>query len=290
MNSSAFLWPVVVVAALVVISAVFTVDERERALVLQFGEVVTVKEDPGLAFKIPLIQEVVKYDKRILALETQSLEVTPADDRRLVVDAFARWRIQDVVKFRRAVGASGIDGATSRLQRIINAEMRAVLGSVDSGTVLSADRVALMNQIRDKARVQALSLGVEIVDVRIKRADLPEQNLSATFARMRAEREREAADEIARGKEAAQRVRALADRTVVETVSIAQKEADIIRGEADANRNAIFAEAFGKDPEFFAFYRSLNAYEASLQGSNTTLVLSPDSEFFDYLKTDRLGE
>ncbi|EBA03912.1 MAG: protease modulator HflC [Paracoccaceae bacterium] len=290
MNRSAFLLPVVVVAALVVISAVFTVDERERALVLQFGEVVTVKEDPGLAFKIPLIQEVVKYDKRILALETQSLEVTPADDRRLVVDAFARWRIQDVVKFRRAVGASGIDGATSRLQRIINAEMRAVLGSVDSGTVLSADRVALMNQIRDKARVQALSLGVEIVDVRIKRADLPEQNLSATFARMRAEREREAADEIARGKEAAQRVRALADRTVVETVSIAQKEADIIRGEADANRNAIFAEAFGKDPEFFAFYRSLNAYEASLQGSNTTLVLSPDSEFFDYLKTDRLGE
>ena len=290
MNRSAFLLPVVVVAALVVISAVFTVDERERALVLQFGEVVTVKEDPGLAFKIPLIQEVVKYDKRILALETQSLEVTPADDRRLVVDAFARWRIQDVVKFRRAVGASGIDGATSRLQRIINAEMRAVLGSVDSGTVLSADRVALMNQIRDKARIQALSLGVEIVDVRIKRADLPEQNLSATFARMRAEREREAADEIARGKEAAQRVRALADRTVVETVSIAQKEADIIRGEADANRNAIFAEAFGKDPEFFAFYRSLNAYEASLQGSNTTLVLSPDSEFFDYLKTDRLGE
>ena len=290
MNRSAFLLPVVVVAALVVISAVFTVDERERALVLQFGEVVTVKEDPGLAFKIPLIQEVVKYDKRILALETQSLEVTPADDRRLVVDAFARWRIQDVVKFRRAVGASGIDGATSRLQRIINAEMRAVLGSVDSGTVLSADRVALMNQIRDKARVQALSLGVEIVDVRIKRADLPEQNLSATFARMRAEREREAADEIARGKEAAQRVRALADRTVVETVSIAQKEADIIRGEADANRNANFAEAFGKDPEFFVFYRSLNAYEASLQGSNTTLVLSPDSEFFDYLKTDRLGE
>jgi len=290
MNRSAFLLPVVVVAVLVAISSVFTVDEREKALVLQFGEVVKVKEDPGLAFKIPLIQEVVKYDKRILPLDTQSLEVTPADDRRLVVDAFARWRIQDVVKFRRAVGVSGIEGASSRIQRILNAEMRAALGGVDSGAVLSADRVALMNLIRDKARVQALDLGVEIVDVRIKRADLPEQNLSATFARMRAEREREAADEIARGKEAAQRVRALADRTVVETVSVAQKQADIIRGEADANRNAIFAEAFGQDPEFFAFYRSLNAYETSLKGSNTTLVLSPDSEFFDYLKTDRLGE
>lgn len=290
MNRSAFLLPVVVVAILVLVSSVFTVDEREKALVLQFGEVKSVKEDPGLAFKIPLIQEVVKYDKRILPLDTQSLEVTPADDRRLVVDAFARWRIADVVKFRRAVGASGVEGAASRIQRILNAEMRAALGSVDSGTVLSADRVALMNLIRDKARAQALDLGVDIVDVRIKRADLPEQNLEATFERMRAEREREAADEIARGKEAAQRVRALADRTVVETVSIAQKQADIIRGEADAKRNAIFADAYGQDPEFFAFYRSLTAYETALKGDNSTLVISPDSEFFDYLKTDRPGE
>jgi len=144
-----------------------------------------------------------------------------------------------------------------------------------------------MNQIRDGARSEASALGVEVVDVRIKRADLPEQNLEATFARMRAEREREAEDERARGREAAQRVRALADRTVVETTSEAQKQAEIIRGEADARRNAIFADAFGRDPEFFAFYRSLSAYEKSLKGENSTLVISPDSEFFDYLQSDQ---
>ena len=208
------------------------------------------------------------------------------DDRRLVVDAFARWRISDAKQFRRAVGASGINGARSRLERILNAQLRGVLGGVTSGAVLSADRVALMNKIRDLSRTEASGLGVEIIDVRIKRADLPAQNLTATFERMRAEREREAADEIARGNEAAQRVRAQADRTVVETVSEAQKNSDIIRGEADAARNAIFADAFGRDPEFFAFYRSLAAYEKSLKGSNSTLVISPDSEFFDFLKSD----
>ncbi len=284
MRKTAYILPVAAVVIAAGLSSVFTVDEREKALVLQFGEVVSVKEDPGLAFKIPLIQEVVKYDDRILPLDTQPLEVTPADDRRLVVDAFARWRIVDPVKFRRAVGIGGVAQARPRLERILNAEVREVLGSVDSGAVLSADRVALMNKIRNQARARAQTLGVEIVDVRIKRADLPQQNLAATFERMRAEREREAADEIARGNEAAQRVRAQADRTVVETVSAAQKQADIVRGEADAKRNAIFAEAFGRDQEFFAFYRSLTAYEKSLKSSNTSLVISPDSEFFDYLK------
>jgi membrane protease subunit HflC len=276
-----------VVAVAAFFSSLYIVDEREKALVLQFGEVKRVRTEPGIGFKIPLIQEIVKYDDRILPLDTQPLEVTPADDRRLVVDAFARWRIADPVRFRRAVGAGGIATARPRLERILNAELREVLGSVNSGAILSADRVSLMNRIRDQSRAQALALGVEIVDVRIKRADLPEQNLAATFERMRAERQREAADEIARGNEAAQRVRALADRTVVETVSIAQRDSDIIRGEADARRNAIFAEAFGRDPEFFAFYRSMAAYEKALKQSNTTLVISPDSEFFDYLKTDQ---
>jgi membrane protease subunit HflC len=276
-----------VVAVAAFFSSIYIVDEREKALVLQFGEVKQVRNEPGIGFKIPLIQEIVKYDDRILPLDTQPLEVTPADDRRLVVDAFARWRIADPVRFRRAVGAGGIATARPRLERILNAELREVLGSVNSGAILSADRVSLMNRIRDQSRAQALALGVEIVDVRIKRADLPEQNLAATFERMRAERQREAADEIARGNEAAQRVRALADRTVVETVSIAQRDSDIIRGEADARRNAIFAEAFGRDPEFFAFYRSMAAYEKALKQSNTTLVISPDSEFFDYLKTDQ---
>ena len=278
--------PIVAVILVVLGSAVYIVDEREKALRLWFGEVTAEIKDPGLYFKVPLFHEIVKYDDRILALDTQPLEVTPADDRRLVVDAFARWRISDAKQFRRAVGASGINGARSRLERILNAQLRGVLGGVTSGAVLSADRVALMNKIRDLSRTEASGLGVEIIDVRIKRADLPAQNLTATFERMRAEREREAADEIARGNEAAQRVRAQADRTVVETVSEAQKNSDIIRGEADAARNAIFANAFGRDPEFFAFYRSLAAYEKSLKGSNSTLVISPDSEFFDFLKSD----
>lgn len=280
-------WILIALAVVVVgvLSSVYIVDERQKALRLWFGEVTAVIDKPGLYFKVPLLHEIVKYDDRILPLETDAMEVTPADDRRLIVDAFGRWRISDPVQFRKAVGASSISGARPRLRRILSAELREVLGSVDSGTILSADRVALMNRIRDKARERARSLGVEIIDVRIRRADLPDQNLAATFERMRAERQREAADEIARGKEAAQKVRAQADRTQVEIVSKAQKEADIVRGEADAKRNAIFAEAFGRDPEFFAFYRSLSAYEGALDGKNSTMVISPDSEFFSYLKS-----
>ncbi len=264
------------------LSSAFVVDEREKALVLQFGRVERVIEEPGLAFRIPFMQEVVTYDDRILSLDTSPLEVTPADDRRLVVDAFARYRISDVRKFRQAVGPGGIASAKTRLERILNASLRAVLGSVNSGDILSEDRIALMARIRDAARSESLNLGLEVIDVRIKRADLPDQNLAATFERMNAEREREAADERARGKEAAQRVRATADRTALETVSEAQRDADIVRGEADAQRIAIFAEAYGRDPEFFEFYRSLSAYEAALTGDTSTLVISPDSEFFDY--------
>ncbi len=288
MTRAAYVIPVLAVIGFGLLSAVFIVDEREKALVLQFGQVLSVKEDPGLSFRIPIVQEIVRYDDRILPLDTQPLEVTPLDDRRLVVDAFARWRIKDSVQFRRAVGTSGVGGAEPRLERILNAQLREVLGSVTSGTVLSADRAALMNLIRDGARGEAGALGVEIVDVRIKRADLPEQNLAATFERMRAERQREAADEIARGKEAAQKVRAQADRTVVELTSEARKQSEIIRGEADALRNSIFADAFGRNPEFFAFYRSLSAYEKSLRGENSTLVIAPDSEFFEYLKSDTI--
>ncbi len=286
MRRTQILIGVVVVAVLIALNSFYIVDEREKALRLWFGEVTLEITEPGLYFKVPVVHEIAKYDDRILPLDTQPLEVTPADDRRLVVDAFARWRISDATQFRRAVGASGITGAKQRLERILNAELRQVLGQVDSGAVLSVDRAAMMNKIRDQSRDEAAALGVEVIDVRIKRADLPEQNLAATFERMRAERQREAADEIARGNEAAQRVRAQADRTVVETTSEAQKQAEIVRGEADARRNAIFAEAFGRDPEFFAFYRSLRAYEESLKGNNSTLVITPDSEFFDYLKSD----
>ena len=270
-----YLIPIVVVAVMGVLSAIFIVDEREKALVLQFGRVVSVKEEPGLNFKIPLIQEVVRYDDRILSRDIDPLEITPLDDRRLVVDAFARYRIVDVNQFRQAVGVGGIQTAENRLDSILRAETREVLGSVSSNDILSSDRAALMMRIRNAAVAEARALGIEIIDVRLKRTDLPAENLDATFERMRAEREREATDERARGNEAAQRVRAQADRTVVELTSDAQRQAEIIRGEADARRNAIFAEAFGKDPEFFEFYRSLTAYNRALQGENSSMVLSP---------------
>tara|TARA_X000001036_G_scaffold155962_1_gene148216 strand:- start:30 stop:896 length:867 start_codon:yes stop_codon:yes gene_type:complete len=282
-----FLRIISVAVALIVFfaySSVFVVDERQKALVLQFGQVKDVKENPGLAFKLPFIQQVVKYDDRILSLDTMPLEVTPLDDRRLVVDAFARYRIVNVVQFRQAVGTGGIITAESRLERILNAALREVLGSVTSNAVLSTDRIELMTRITDSAKIESKGLGIEIVDVRIKKAELPNQNLAATFRRMQAERERMAADERARGQEAAQIVRAEADRKAVETVSEAKKAAEIIRGTADALTTKIFADAFGRDPEFYAFTRSLIAYEKSMTGSNTTMVISPNSEFFDYIK------
>ena len=282
-----FISVALIAIVVVIMSSIFIVDERNKALVLQFGRVVAVKEDPGLAFKLPLIQEVVYYDDRILSRDVDPIEVTPSDDRRLVVDAFARYRIADVNRFREAVGTGGVLTAESRLDGIMRNELREILGTVSSNEILSSDRALLMQQILVGARAKALEIGLDVVDVRLKRTDLPRQNLDATFARMRAEREREAADEIARGNEAAQRVRAQADRTQVEIVSEANREAEIIRGESDATRNAIFAEAYGADPEFFDFYRSLNAYRTALQGNNSTMIMAPDSEFINYLKSDQ---
>ena len=287
MGKAALTLPVIAVALIGILSSVFIVDERETALVLQFGRIVSVKTEPGLAFKIPLIQEVVRYDSRILSRDIDPLEVTPLDDRRLMVDAFARYRIIDVNQFRQAVGVGGIPVAENRLDSILKAQIRQILGSVSSNDILSEDRAALMLRIRNGAIEDSAALGVEIIDVRLKRTDLPDNNLAVTFARMRAEREREAADEIARGNEAAQEVRASADRTQLEIVSDAKRQSEIIRGEADAKRNAIFAEAFGADPEFFEFYRSLAAYRVSLKSGNSTMVMSPNSEFFDYLKSDQ---
>ena len=275
---------VVVLTLVILLSSLFRVDERQQALILRFGQVQKVANEPGLYIKTPFIDEVAFYEDRILPLETSQLEVTPRDNRRLVVDAFARWRISDVVRFRQA--AQNLFNAENRLNAIVNSSLREVLGQVDSADVLSPERTILMQRIRDDARTEALSLGIEIVDVRIRRADLPAQNLEFTFNRMNAERKREADDERARGKERAQEVRAKADRQAVELVSEAQRAAEVIRGEADAERNGIYAEAFGRDEEFFAFYRSLKAYERSLLGSNSTLVINPDSEFFDYLKSD----
>ena len=286
MRRISYLIPALVIILVLALSSVFIVDERNKALVLQFGRVVAIKEEPGLSFKVPFIQNVVYYEDRILSSVIDPLEVTPLDDRRLVVDAFTRYRISDVNQFREAVGTGGELAAEGRLDGILRNELREVLGSVSSNDILSSDRALLMERILSGAIVKGRAIGIEVIDVRLKRTDLPRANLDATFARMRAEREREAADEIARGNEAAQRVRALADRTEVEIVSDASRDAEIIRGEADAERNAIFANAFGEDPEFFEFYRSLTAYKNALQGKNSTMVISPDSEFFDYLKSD----
>lgn len=296
MRKSGLLIFVAFLLGIVGLSSIFIVDEREKALVLQFGQIRQVVEEPGLGFKLPFIQEVVKYDGRILSLDTDTIEVTPSDDRRLVVDAFARYRIADVVRFRQAVGVGGIRVAEDRLSAILNAQIREVLGAdqVTSDTILSDRRRDLAVRIRAQARTSAEGLGLEIVDVRLKQTNLPQQNLEATFARMRAEREREAADEIARGNEAAQRVRAAADRTVVETVSSAQRDAEITRGEADAERNRVFAEAFGSNPEFFGFFRSLAAFERTMQQQNSTIVISPNSEFvramFEAVRADGLTE
>ncbi|MDR0809855.1 MAG: protease modulator HflC [Gemmobacter sp.] len=284
MAKAPYILPVLIAIGATVLSSVFILDEREQALVLQFGQVKQEIREPGLGFKLPFIQEVVRYEDRILGLQTQPLEVTLRDNRRLIVDAFARWRIVNLIDFREAVGPAGVDGAQAKLDPVVSAAIREVLGSVPSNAVLSEDRTGLMNRIRDIAKREATSLGVEVIDLRLTRTDLPDQNLAATFARMRAERQREAADEIARGNEAASRVRASADREVVEVTSDARRQAEVIRGEADARRNGIYAEAFGRDPEFFAFTRSLTAYERALRAENSKLVMSPDSEFFEYLR------
>lgn len=289
MRRTALLLPAIVVVVALFLSSIFIVDERQKVLVLQFGQIVRIKEDPGLGFRIPFIQNVVAYDDRILSIETSSLEVTPLDDRRLVVDAFARYRINNVERFREATGAGGdraIETAGQRLESILYAKTREVLGSVNSNDILSSDREALMLRIRNAAISEANALGLAVIDVRLKRTDLPPENLEQTFRRMVAEREREAEDERARGREEAQVKRAEADRKVVEIVSDANRKAEITRGEADAERNEIFGKAFSQDPEFFEFYRSMRAYERSLTAGSTSLVLTPDNEFFSYLKSD----
>ncbi len=278
--------PAVVIVAAAALSSIFIVDEREKVLVLQFGEIKEVIDKPGLYLKVPFIQDILAYDGRILGLTTGLQEFPLADNRRLVVDAFARWRIVDLQKFRRAVGSGGIDAASANLGAIVNPEVRDVLGEATVEMVLSDARVGLMNKIRDNAREKAATLGIDVIDVRLTRTDLPQQNLNATFARMQAEREREATDEIARGNEAAQTLRAEAERASVEITSAANKDAEIVRGQADAKRIAIYADAYGKDPEFFAFTRSLTAYQTALTGSTTSIVLSPDSDFFRYFGSE----
>lgn len=288
MRNTTYLLPILVLIVAGVLSSMFIVDEREKVLVLRFGQIKQEITDPGLGFKVPLLDEVVRYEDRILSLETDLIEVTPADERRLEVDAFVLYRIENIRQFRQALGGGGEREAAVQLQGILNSQIRTVLGArgVTSNTILSPERSELMNLIRGEADSRAKALGLRVVDVRLRQTNLPAQNFDATLQRMIAEREREATDERARGREAAQRVTAQADRTYTEILSEASRDARIIEGEADAARNKIFAEAYGQDAEFFEFYRSLTAYENSLKGSNSTMVMSPDSEFFNYLRSD----
>ncbi len=271
---------VAVVALVVGSSAVFTVHQAKQVLVLQFGKPQRVITEPGLNFKIPFIQNIEVFDRRVLDFDVPPEEVIASDQKRLVVDSFARYRIVDPLKFFQSVGNEAV--VRTRLAPIINAGVRRALGNVPLAQIVSGERVALMTAIRKIVNTETKDFGIEIVDVRIKRTDLPEENSQAIFRRMQTERERAAKELRAEGDEEGQKVRARADRDKVVLIAEARKKAQIIRGEGDGEAVRIFAEAFGKDVEFFAFYRSMEAYREALGSDDTTMVLSPDSEFFRF--------
>ena len=260
--------------------SIFIVKEVNQAIVLQFGDPKRIISKPGLNFKIPFIQNVVFLDKRILNLDTPPEEVIASDQKRLIVDAFARFQIVDPLKFYISVGNERV--ARSRLSTIINSRIRNVLGRQRLQTLLSEDRTKQMALIQDGVNVEAENFGINIVDVRIKRADLPPANSEAIFRRMQTEREREAKEFRAKGAEMAITITSTADKEVTVILAEAEKKSEIMKGEGDGQRNKIFAGAFGQDPEFFAFYRSMQAYEKALIGGETSLILSPDSEFFKF--------
>jgi membrane protease subunit HflC len=260
----------------------FSVYQTQQALVLEFGKAKRVIEDPGLNFKVPFIQNVVFFDKRLLDLDSAPQEVIAADQKRLVVDAFARWRITNPLLFYQSVNNEL--RARSQLSDFLEAALRRVLGAASFEAVVRDDRNDLMRKITNEMNENAQKFGMTVVDVRIKRADLPEANSLAIFRRMQTERQREAAEIRAEGEEASRRIRADADRQVTVVKAEATGESERIRGAGDAEKNRVFAEAFGKDPDFFAFYRSMQAYESALQSGDTRMLLSPDSEFFRYFK------
>lgn len=271
----------VVVILIVLYTMFFTVQQTEIALVLQFGKPIRLIDQPGLQFKLPY-QNVVIYDRRILDLEPPPEEVIASDQKRLVVDTYARFKITNPLQFYQSVGTELV--ADTRLASIISASLRRVIGNVELQAVISVERANIMTQIRDEVNTQAKAFGIDVVDVRLRRADLPEGNTQAIYDRMKAERQREAAQYRAQGAQQATLIRADADRQRIEIIADAQKQAQILRGQGDAESIKIYADAYGNDPTFFAFYRSLQAYRDSLSGSGTTLVLSPDSEFFKYLE------
>ena len=272
--------PVVLVLGFLLYSTLFTVNEIQQAIILQFGDPKRVILKAGLNYKIPFVQNVVLLDRRILNLDAPSEEMIASDQKRLIVDAFARFKIKDPLKFYISVGNEGV--ARSRLSTIINARIRGVLGKEELAALVSKDRSRLMDKITKDVNGEAEKLGIEIIDVRIKRADLPAANSEAIYRRMQTERLREAKEFRAEGAEIAQTIRSTADKEVTIILAEANKKSEILKGEGDARRNKIFADAFGRDPNFFSFYRAMQSYEKSLIGGQTSLILSPDSEFFRF--------
>src|SRR6056300_1093663 len=272
--------PLLAIIGATVFFSVFIVKEVNQAIVLQFGDPKRIITNPGLNFKIPFIQNVVYLDKRILNLDAPSEEVIASDQKRLIVDAFARFQIVDPFKFYISVGDERV--ARSRLATIINSRIRNVLGQEELQTLLSKDRIKQMALIKEGVNAEAQNFGINIVDVIIKRADLPQANSEAIYRRMQTEREREAKEFRAKGAEMAVTITSTADKEVSIILADANKDSEIMKGEGDGERNKIFAEAFGRDPEFFAFYRAMQAYETALIGGETSLILSPDSEFFKF--------
>ncbi|NVN87446.1 MAG: protease modulator HflC [Rhodopseudomonas sp.] len=261
-------------------ASVFTVTQTEQVLLVRLGEPVRVLTEPGLHFKAPFIDTVISIDKRILDLENPSQEVIASDQKRLVVDAFARYRIKDALRFYQSIGS--IQAANIQLTTLLNASLRRVLGEVTFIEVVRDQRESLMNKIRDQLDKEAAGYGISVVDVRIRRADLPEQNSQAVYQRMQTERQREAAEFRAQGGQKAQEIRSKADREATVIIAEANSQAEQIRGTGDAERNRLFAEAYGKDADFFAFYRSMSAYEHGLKSNDTRFLLRPDSDFFRF--------
>ncbi len=280
MKVSKFFIPFIVVLGITAFQSIFIVQEINQAIVLQFGDPKKIVNKSGLNFKLPFIQNVAYLDRRVLNLDNPPEEVIAADQKRLIVDAIARFKIVDPLKFYISVGNERV--ARQRLATIINSRIRGVLGKQELATLLSKDRAKQMSIIQNDVNTEAKNFGIEIVDVRIKRADLPQANSEAIYARMQTERQREAKEFRAQGAEIATRIKSTADKEVTVILANAKKKSEIMKGEGDGQRNKIFADAFGKDPQFFSFYRAMQSYEKALIGGDTSLILSPDSDFFKF--------
>jgi membrane protease subunit HflC len=278
---------VVIVLGIIVSDTLFTVQQTKQVLVLEFGKPVNVITSPGLKFKVPFIQNVVEYDRRVLEFDPAAEELILSDQKRLKVDVYVRYKITDPLRFYQTV--LGEEGVRARLSSVVNSVLRGVLGNATLATVLSEDRIRIQSDMQEQVNASVKDFGVQVVDVRLRRADLPDQAAQAVFARMRSEREREARDFRAQGYERAQQIRASADRERTVLLAEAQRQADITRGEGDRENVRITADAYGRDADFYRFYRSMQAYRESLRNDDTTMVLSPDSDFFRYFGQSRDG-